>query len=64
MSYDPKCEELVRHFLPEKDWPDSELIVQVIAQQIQDCIENALENLASIIDDCKNDIEGDEKIIQ
>ncbi len=40
MSYDPKCEELARHFLEDKANP---LLVADLAQAIQGCIEDWLE---------------------
>ena len=42
MSYDPKCEELGRHFLPSDT---SERLVQSLAQRIQDCVEDHIEGL-------------------
>lgn len=47
MSYDPKCEELARHFLPSDT---SEKTVQYLAQGIQDYIEDAIQGM---IDDIR-----------
>lgn len=41
MSYDPKCEDLARHFLPDGV---REEIVQGFAQAIQNFVEDELEN--------------------
>ena len=42
MSYDPKCDELARHFL-EIDTPEK--YVSGLAQSIQDCIESYIEEM-------------------
>ena len=42
MSYDPKCEELARHFLPREATPEQ---VANFAQAIQDSVESTLEYL-------------------
>jgi hypothetical protein len=43
--YDPKCEELARHFLPTEPPPDAAR-VQALAEVIQDAIEDWLEGEA------------------
>jgi hypothetical protein len=47
MSYDPKCEELARHFLPDGT---SDNTVQRVAQRIQDTVEDEIQDA---IDDIK-----------
>jgi|HubBroStandDraft_5_1064220.scaffolds.fasta_scaffold37730_3 hypothetical protein len=42
MSYDPKCEELARHFLPSDI---SERLITSVAQRIQDFIEDELADM-------------------
>jgi hypothetical protein len=44
MSYDPKCEELARHFLPSEV---NEGIVRSLAQAIQNFIEDELHNIVA-----------------
>jgi hypothetical protein len=41
MSYDPKCEELARHFLPSGASPK---IIWAVAQRIQDAVEDEIES--------------------
>jgi lauroyl/myristoyl acyltransferase len=41
MGYDPKCEELARHFLPDAPVPSED--IQNLAQTIQDAIEDWLQ---------------------
>lgn len=42
MSYDPKCEELARYFLPSDI---SERLIESLAQRIQDFIEDELADM-------------------
>jgi hypothetical protein len=50
MSYDPKCEELARHFLPDGT---SDNTVQRIAQRIQDMVEDEIKGA---IDENKSEV--------
>jgi hypothetical protein len=54
MSYDPKCEELARHFLPG----GAERLVEVMAQRIQDHVEEEIR----ILLECLLEIENKENI--
>lgn len=42
MTYDPKCEELARHFL-DYEVGVTEDVVKVLAAEIQNCIEDFIE---------------------
>lgn len=45
MSYDPKCEELAKYFLPSGS---SERAIQLLAQRIQDAVEDELQVMAEM----------------
>jgi hypothetical protein len=46
MSYDPKCEELAEHFMPEGT---SRHTIQCIAQRLQDFLEDELHDMITDI---------------